>query len=59
MLLLKQFYNKAMRFGYQTVEAGLLAAHLSFENYQFSEKMAKKILEGINKANGDDVEPCL
>jgi len=29
-------------------------AHLSFENYDFSKKLSKRILYGINKANPDE-----
>jgi hypothetical protein len=32
---------------------------MSFENYSFSHKLAKKILIAINKSNGDDVQPSL
>jgi hypothetical protein len=29
-------------------------AHLSFENHDFSRKLSKRILYGINKANPDE-----
>ena len=55
MLTLKSFYAKAIKYGYSTLELGRLAAHVSFDNYQFSMRICKKILVGINKSNGDDV----
>lgn len=48
-----------MKFGYECIELGRLAGHVSFENYEIAQKIAKKILIGINKANGDDVLPYL
>jgi hypothetical protein len=59
MLTLKQLYSKAMKNNYETAELGKLAAHVAFENRSFSKKLAKRILIGINKSNGDDIQPSL
>lgn len=44
-----------MKFGFECFELGRLVAHVSYENYEFSNRIAKKILVGINKSNGDDI----
>lgn len=59
MLLIPELYIKAIKYGYETKELGLLVAHMAFNNLEFSKKIAKKLLTGINRANGDDIEPCL
>lgn len=38
---------------------GYLIAHISFENHDFSHKIGKRLLTGINKCNGDDIRPYL
>ena len=59
MLMLKQFYSKALKYGFTCALVGLLIAHISFLNYDFSKKIGKKLLTGINKCNGDDIRPYL
>jgi hypothetical protein len=55
MLQLKQFFIKAMKFGYHTIELGRLASHVGFENLEFCRQISKKIVLGFNKTTGDDV----
>ena len=38
---------------------GCLIGHISYNNYEFSNRIAKKILVGINKCNGDEIRPYL
>ncbi len=59
MLLLKQFYAKTLKYGFVCITLGSLIAHMSFENPEFSFKIAKKLLVGINKCNGDEIRPYL
>ena len=59
MLNQKAFINKGIRCGYESLEFGRLLAHLSCENYEFSRRVAKKVIIMANKANGDEIEPCL
>lgn len=59
MLQLKQFYAKAVKYGYELMELSRLCAHVAYENFQFSNKIAKKLLVGINKGTGDDVQGVL
>jgi hypothetical protein len=59
MLLLKQFYVKTLKFGFVGITLGQILAHVSFENHDFSFRIAKKILVGINKCSGDEIRPYL
>jgi hypothetical protein len=55
LLTMKQFYNKAMKCGYECNELGRLAAHVAYENKIFSCRVAKRVLIGINKATNEEV----
>ncbi|CDW78148.1 ubiquitin carboxyl-terminal hydrolase family protein [Stylonychia lemnae] len=59
MLNQKAFWSKNMKAGYQRVEFGRLIAQMSFFNLQFSRKVAKRLVIGLNKASADEVEPYL
>ena len=48
-----------MRYGFEVIELSRLLAHVSYENYDFSLKICKKILVGINRCNGDEIKPYL
>lgn len=48
-----------MKSGYESLEFARLMAHLSFDNYDYSRMVAKKVLVGINKSNSDEIEPYL
>ena len=55
MLKQKAFYTKNLKAQYEKVEFGRFINHLCFCNFEFSRKMAKRILIGINKANSDEI----
>ncbi len=59
MLALPAFYLKALKFNFFNLSIGGLLGHVCFENYDFSHKMGKKLLVGLNKCNADDVRPYL
>ncbi len=59
MLNQKAFYAKNYKSCYEREEFGRLTAHLSYGNYEFSRRICKKILVGINKASSDEIEPYL
>ena len=59
MLQIKKFYEKAIKNNYQTDELGNLAAHVCYNNIEFSLKIAKKLVFLSNKSSGDDIIPTL
>jgi len=56
---MKQVYAKVFSYSYMNVNIGVLLAHMCFENKEFSAKMGKLILVGINKSNADEIRPYL
>ena len=45
--------------GLVSTQLGCLIAHISFGNYEFSHKIGKRLLIGINKCGGDDIRSHL
>jgi len=53
------FVNSQARYGHATKELGLYAAHLCFNNLQFSRDVAEKIVVGMNETNENNCQPTL
>ena len=56
---LKKFYENASKHGGSTEEYARLIGHLCYGNKEFSRKLAKHILKGVNAISTDEILPYL
>lgn len=56
---LKKFYENASKHGGATEEYARLVGHLCYRNKEFSRKLAKHILKGVNAITADEILPFL
>lgn len=59
MLSQKAFIEKSLKCNQSAVEVSKLLCHLACENRDFSRKLAKRSLIGVNKAAGDEIFPYI
>jgi hypothetical protein len=55
----KIFYENVSKHGYEMEEFAKCAAHLCFKNKEYSKKLGKHILKGVNNTQADDIAPFL
>ena len=55
----KIFYENVSKHGYEMEEFAKCTAHLSYKNKEYSKKLAKHILKGVNNTQADEIAPFL
>ena len=55
----KLFYDNVTKHGFESLEFSRMVAHLCFKNKEYSSKIARQVLKGVNTTQADELAPVL